>query len=282
MNDLIKPLLLSSVCCWFFSSALAQQAEYGLAVYYADYLHGRETALGEYYDKYELTCAHKTYSLGTLLRVTRLDNNRSVTVRVNDRGPYTPGRVVDLSWAAAQTIDLVHDGMAQVKVEPVGYSTTNPPSSYRPEAMSAPVAKQAQPAQPAQTRKAVPEEYDAPVIVPNIPGMPVIRNTPPPTYPDRPAEPALQTDVRRMPSGVVGYSVQIASYTSYDNAVRKIALYQEQGLGDLYLRESKGPQGAKLYRVLVGIYNDRPSAERQLSQLRRDFQLSGFVYNLSD
>jgi rare lipoprotein A len=108
------------------NTAASQQAETGQAVYYADYLAGRTTAMGEIYRPEEYTAAHKTYPFGTLLRVTRLDNGKSVVVRVNDRGPYDSGVVVDLSKAAAMDIGLLRDGRAQVKVETVGTSSTNP------------------------------------------------------------------------------------------------------------------------------------------------------------
>ena len=89
----------------------------GKASYYADRYHGRTTANGEKYDKTAYTCAHRTYKFGTILRVTNTSNNKSVKVRVNDRGPYAEGRIVDLSRAAAEAIDMVASGVISVKVE---------------------------------------------------------------------------------------------------------------------------------------------------------------------
>jgi len=100
-----------------FSSFAFQKEEIGKAGYYADSLHGRKTSSGEPYDKYAFTCAHKTLPFGTKIKVTRLDNNRSVVVRVNDRGPSVEGYVVDLSRAAAEEIDLIKIGVTRVKVE---------------------------------------------------------------------------------------------------------------------------------------------------------------------
>lgn len=87
------------------------------ASYYADKFHGRKTANGEVFNMYALTCAHKTLPFGTMLRVTNLANNKSVEVRVNDRGPFVKGREIDLSKAAAQKLDMIKTGTANVRIE---------------------------------------------------------------------------------------------------------------------------------------------------------------------
>jgi rare lipoprotein A len=91
----------------------------GVASYYAQKFQGRPTASGEKFDNGKLTAAHRTLPFGTKVRVTNLGNGRSVTVRVNDRGPFVRGRVIDLSYAAARRIDMVRTGIARVRVEPV-------------------------------------------------------------------------------------------------------------------------------------------------------------------
>ncbi len=95
----------------------AQGTELGLASYYARSLQGRRTASGGRYDAHAMTCAHRTHAFGTLLRVTDLETGRSVRVRVIDRGPFAPGRVVDLSWAAARLLGILERGVARVRVE---------------------------------------------------------------------------------------------------------------------------------------------------------------------
>ncbi|NRA47748.1 MAG: septal ring lytic transglycosylase RlpA family protein [Phaeodactylibacter sp.] len=104
----------------------SNSSEIGTAVYYADYLHGRITAMGEVYRREAYTAAHKTFPKGTLLKVTRLDNGLSTVVRVNDRGPFVEGVMIDLSKAAAMDIGLLKDGRAEVRVDPVGNSDQNP------------------------------------------------------------------------------------------------------------------------------------------------------------
>ena len=94
----------------------------GDASYYASRFQGRPTASGERFDNNQLTAAHRTMPFGTKVRVTNLSNGRSVVVRVNDRGPYARGRIIDLSQAAAIRIDIVRAGVARVRVEPLGAS----------------------------------------------------------------------------------------------------------------------------------------------------------------
>jgi rare lipoprotein A len=94
----------------------AKTSSYGLASFYKD---DTETASGEKFDPDQLTAAHRTLPFGTRLRVTNVETGRSVTVRINDRGPYIPGRSVDLSYSAADTIGMVERGVTKVKVEVV-------------------------------------------------------------------------------------------------------------------------------------------------------------------
>lgn len=95
----------------------------GLASYYADKYQGHKTASGERFDTARLTAAHRTLPFGTKVRVTNLDNGRSVVVRVNDRGPFVSGRVIDLSPAAAKQLDMLRAGVARVKLEVLGTSS---------------------------------------------------------------------------------------------------------------------------------------------------------------
>lgn len=91
----------------------------GEASYYGSKFHGKKTANGEIFDKNKLTCAHRTLPFNTILKVTNLSNNKSVIVRVNDRGPFKKSRVIDLSEAAAKKIGLT--GVTRVKCEVIGF-----------------------------------------------------------------------------------------------------------------------------------------------------------------
>jgi len=98
------------------TAARTQTASQGVASFYTE---GTQTASGEKFDTHELTAAHPTLPFGTRLRVTNVATGRSVTVRVNDRGPYVPGRVVDVSYSAAQSLGMVGKGIANVKLDVV-------------------------------------------------------------------------------------------------------------------------------------------------------------------
>ncbi len=89
----------------------------GRASWYGKKFHGRRTANGEIYDMFKMTAAHKTLPLPSYARVTSKSNGRSVVVRINDRGPFHPGRIVDLSYAAAAKLDLLHHGSVDVELE---------------------------------------------------------------------------------------------------------------------------------------------------------------------
>jgi rare lipoprotein A len=125
-------------------------SEEGRASYYGKKFHGRRTSNLEVYDMYAFTAAHKTLPLPSFARVTNLDNGRSVIVRVNDRGPFHAGRVIDLSWAAAVKLDMHRAGTARVRVEALApgaqstYAAATPapaaPAAHAPTAIDALVA----------------------------------------------------------------------------------------------------------------------------------------------
>ena len=249
----------------FFSSAQAQKTETGTAVYYADYLHGQSTAHGEIYNKYELTCAHKSHPLGTLLRVTRLDTKKSVVVRVNDRGPYADNLLIDLSWAAADKIDLVRSGKATVRVEPVGYSATNPHNPDKPtghqykyagnpafSATNSDFAAKGVPTAPATT-KSKKNKNGENVFDPN--------------------------EVRLFPKGQTGYAIQVASYTNYSNAQRYVIGWQQQGVQHLYL---KYDQAEALYRVIIAPFNQKVNAINYLMEMKSQHGMDGLVIMLRE
>jgi rare lipoprotein A len=89
----------------------------GMASWYGPKFHGRHTSSKEVFNMYDLTAAHKSLPFGTYVAVTNLDNGKSVTVRINDRGPFIKGRIIDLSYAAAKTLDMLNSGVALVRIE---------------------------------------------------------------------------------------------------------------------------------------------------------------------
>ena len=95
-------------------------SEKGAASWYGKYFHGRKTASGERYNMYAMTAAHKTLPLGTWVEVENLRNRRTITVRINDRGPFVRGRIIDLSYAAASKLNMANAGVATVRVTALG------------------------------------------------------------------------------------------------------------------------------------------------------------------
>ena len=103
----------------------------GKASWYGPGFHGKKTANGEKYDMHGLTAAHRWLKFGSIVRVTNLNNNLSVKVRINDRGPYHKKRIIDLSKSAAKQIGLVESGIAEVRLELVGYYPLNYKAFYK-------------------------------------------------------------------------------------------------------------------------------------------------------
>lgn len=265
------------------NTATSPRVEVGDAVYYADYLHGRITALGEVYRKEAYTAAHRTYPKGTLLKVTRMDNGRSVVVRVNDRGPYDNTILIDVSKAAAIDLDLLKAGRARVTVEPVGQSEVNPgerpaaaPQSYNqppppantvyytvPESRTPPqqgtlTAKGGNGfwAKRKARRSDVPVSYDASMAARS------------------PAAGSAPT-VNSLAAGVTGYAIQLASYQNMDNASRHVLDLQGKGLNDVYLLQRGG-----FNKVVIAAFPTQIAAKQYLVQFRQQYQMDGLVVRL--
>ncbi len=256
----------------------AETGETGLAIYYADYLHGEPTSMGETYDMNRLSCAHNTHALGTMLKVTRIDNGASVTVRVNDRGPRAEGCIVLLSKAAAIQMDLLKLGKTRVRVEVVGYSEQTP---------GAPVAA-------ARYESPMPRSYDSDLTAKGVNDRSAATTI---NYTSRqPVEyqsprgtqnqvPATTQNVARTTTttarGVTGvqYIVQYGSYRDYDNASRHANSLRTQGASDAVVREMNTPNGL-LYKVTSAAFPDKSSAQQQLESLRSSNISDGIVITL--
>lgn len=123
MIRLSTALPLAVAALLFSIHPLAAQdgfSQTGRASYYGKKFHGRKTANGERFNMWAMTAAHKTIPFGTKVRVTNLDNGKSIDVRINDYGPFRKGRIIDLSRGAAAKIDMIKSGTARVKVEVLG------------------------------------------------------------------------------------------------------------------------------------------------------------------
>jgi rare lipoprotein A len=159
----VKRLASLAVFPMLFSALVAFAAEEGLASWYAGKFQGRKTASGETFDTAEMTAAHKTLPFGTRVKVTNLENGRDVIVRINDRGPFVEGRIIDLSRAAADALAMTGTGVARVRVEVVpprsAGATADKPGeagdTTRPASFAADKPAAADPAQPGRPRYSV-------------------------------------------------------------------------------------------------------------------------------
>ncbi len=114
-----RPYTINGVTYYPLASAHGY-AEEGVASWYGPNFHGKRTSNGEIYDMYAMTAAHKILPMNTVLKVTNMENGRSIEVRVNDRGPFVAGRIIDLSRAGAEALDMHKKGTARVRVETLG------------------------------------------------------------------------------------------------------------------------------------------------------------------
>ena len=122
---LVAALLAASACATLPRSA-GKAEEVGIASWYGGEFQGRSTASGEIFETNDMTAAHRTLPFGTHVMVTNLQNDRSVVVRINDRGPFVQGRIIDLSYAAARVLGIVGSGTARVRLETLGRSEAPP------------------------------------------------------------------------------------------------------------------------------------------------------------
>ena len=126
----MKPYEIMGIKYYPISTTVGAVYE-GKASWYGPDFHGKLTSNGEVYDMMEMTAAHKTLPMNTILRVTNKDNGMSTVVRVNDRGPFVDTRIIDLSKAAAKKIDMIKNGTASISIEVLGFAPKNQASKKR-------------------------------------------------------------------------------------------------------------------------------------------------------
>jgi len=246
------------------SSFINQKEEYGKAGYYADSLHGRKTASGEKYDKYEFTCAHKTLAFGTKIKVTRLDNKKSVIVRVNDRGPFVEGYVTDISRAAAEEIGLIKLGVTRVKIEVVEASAT------------ARVAAETDGNTKLLTSRGVtktvsrPAQYSNELQPAGRKGAASSENLPSELY-------AIDIQQTRK----TGFGVQVSTIYNADNVLPIIKKLQQTWPGKVLVNlERDEVYNKSTYRVIIGPFSDNKTAALQQKNAAKKGYKGCFVVDL--
>lgn len=285
------------------TAVLSQEAEYGLASYYADQFQGKPTASGELYDRNKLTVAHKTLPFGTLVKVTRLDNNKSIQARVNDRGPFISGRVVEVSGSGAEQLDLIKAGSARVKVEvivekpaetvviatpePVKPQTETTPDPPAPETVKKPEVREEQP--PKAVKK---KEEDAPKTTSaNTTPAKKTNVSPKKGEPVTLSQPVLvkaadyqtydlfQIELKRPDKK--GYGVQVASLTTQDALFKKLAELQGDWFSTILVSVQQSSKKDMVYKVILGTFATEEEADIYKTNLRKNKKMNGFVVDLS-
>jgi rare lipoprotein A len=221
----------------------------GIASWYGPDFHGLATSSGERYDMNAMTAAHTTLPLPTWVEVTNLENGRHVIVKVNDRGPFVDNRLIDLSYAAAQSLDMVRNGTARVEVRTVAAPGGRQPvlASLSPPAAPPPSADAA-PARPPQR----------PVIVPTAP------DAPPPLAASVLALPQVSSSTAAAESRMF---VQAGAFAQRDNAVRLVARLRADGFANPFV-VSDSAGGRTLHRVRFGPIRDADEFDRVKARLR--------------
>lgn len=210
---------------WYTPKEQPGYEEVGMASWYGDAFNGRATSSGERFNMHELTAAHKTLPLPGLVEVTNLDNGRRVVVRVNDRGPFVDGRVIDLSRGAAQELGMISQGVGRVRVRYLGRA----PRLGGGVVLQRAAASQS-PTPPPPASQPVPYTVAAATPVP--------------------VSAPTQT------AGAGGMWVQAGAYAD-QRAARRIAAR----LGDRATVQPTSSGGRELYRVVVGPWDDATAAE---------------------
>lgn len=242
--------------------------EQGTASYYGNKFHGRRTSNQEVYDMYAYSAAHKSLPLPSFARVTNLDNGKSVVVRVNDRGPFHEGRVIDLSYAAAVRLGITQRGTGRVEVRALtpdgnALAAAPAPSSSGMDQLVGQLPKEAAryhvPAKPGDVPSAA--GFDAWMkangvrVASGKPGTPVVATA----VASAPATAVQATPVPAALPMQAALQLQVASFSSRDNADRALARLTAAGIADARLSDVPGAD-RPLWRLRVGAA-DAASAE---------------------
>ena len=254
---------------WYHPSEDYAYDETGIASWYGTQFHGRSTANGEVFDMNGLSAAHRTLPMPSLVRVTNLENGRTLNLRVNDRGPFAHGRIIDLSRRAAQLLGFERQGTARVRVRILAGESRMLATRLQREASSDKWAA-----------------TDTPIIVPRLPKPPVSQEALPPpagaVVSPAPAEsgsggqvsvtPLTPPAAGGTPAGVVTVAavrptdifVQAGAYASFENANKTRAMLSRVGQVKI---SSVLINGRDLFRVRVGPLTSVEEADRKLEMV---------------
>lgn len=251
---------------WYYPAEDWNYDETGIASWYGEQFHGKYTANGEVFDLNQVTAAHRTLPMPTVVRVTNLENGRSIAVRVNDRGPYARGRILDLSRRAAQLLGFEGQGTAKVRVQIMVPESIQVASLAGRRGVEPALAAASPPPQ------AAPVQSVAAQPLPPPPGVSVAANKPVPLPPaPRPPQPnqviaeaPLPETVQVVPVKPTGIYIQAGAFASIDRATQLKAQLQKFGPVNV---TSARVSGMNMYRVRVGPLASVDQADALLNQV---------------
>jgi len=233
--------------------------ETGVASWYGPGFHGKATANGEQYNQEDHTAAHRTLQMPAIVRVTNLDNGRSTVVRVNDRGPYARSRIIDLSRAAAQDLDIVRNGTAHVRIDQLAAES----QMVKEVALSGGGAAEQQ----AALSQLAAGQRSVAAAPPPPPQEVLVRAEPPPTPPAaRPSGPTIASIASGSSQSGGSFYVQTGAFSTMNNATRQRDLISSYGSTEIF-QASAG--GHDVYRVRIGPYTTPDAAGIVADRLKR-------------
>lgn len=284
-----------------FTTAFAQSPEFGEASYYDDSFQGSLTAHGVKYNKNEMVASHKLHPFGTMLRVTRLDNKKSVVVKVIDKGPYYKGRVVDLSRKAAEALGMIDEGVVDVKVEVISTpSSGNPVTASEPKKTPATITEDPRPAaysdestrtrqvsnpvtSQADTKTATEatSKNNVPVKAKTETSKGAGTQAPTAKLVGKDYVPYDLYQIQLLRPAKKGFGVQVASLVTYEYVLRQVADLQAKGFKDVLVSVERGPNNTTAYKIILGNFDTEAAALNYKKDLKRKFKIDGFTTDLS-
>lgn len=239
--------------------AFAGQIDKGLASYYADKFQGRKTSNGERYDKNKLTAAHRTLPFGTKVKVTNVKTGKSVIVRINDRGPFIKGRIIDVSKKAAKDLGMLKTGVIQVEVRIISNKT---PSKKEKAALA---KKSSKKTKKSKTTRRVLTKKKNPNLVEAAKDM-------------KPGG-LYKMQVLRMPAK--GFGVQVAGYSDYQSVVQQLAVFQENWFkgATIFVDEMNGKP---YYKIILGPLPSKAAALSYCNNIKKKYKIKdAFVVDIN-
>lgn len=250
----------------------------GIASWYGPQFHGKQTANGEIFDMYELTAAHKTLQMPSLVRVTNLENGRSIVVRINDRGPFSKGRVLDLSKRGAELLGFKNQGTAKVKIQLLPYESKQIAEAAKrgQSTRGVELAYNEDGYQPISQRRTAAVLKPEPAVSQSAPVPPVEATEVAETVPGHVKSGTFYPDpvVKTYPVSPTNIFVQAGSFSNPANAERLASSLKQFGNAHV---QPAFVNGQNYYRVRIGPLPNVPQADTVLAQLTSAGQNNAIV-----